>query len=100
MTTNNVEYSIKELFDKLDSRFDKIDKRFDKVDERFEKLETKIDGISENVAELKTEVKVLDEKLIGINSRLDTQEFINRGVVLGLLLAVLGGFAKLFGFGQ
>lgn len=96
--TTNVEYSIKELFDKLDSRFDKIEKRFDKMDERFEKLETKIDTIAENVTELKIEIKVIDEKLVGINKRLDVQEFINRGVVLSLLLAVLGGFAKVFGF--
>jgi hypothetical protein len=40
----------------------------------------------------------LDEKIDGIAKRVDTQEFINRGVVIGLVLAILGGFAKIFGF--
>lgn len=69
------------------------------MEARFDKLEAKVDRVGEDVAELKTEVKVLDEKFVGINKRLD-KEFINRGVVIGLLLVVLGGFAKLFGFGN
>ena len=65
------------------------------------RLETKVDKISEDVsdiktnlvrveAELKGEIRVLDEKVDVIAKRDDTQEFINRGV--------LGGFAKIFGF--
>jgi hypothetical protein len=49
-------------------------------------------------AELKGEIWVLDEKIDGIAKRVDTQEFINRGVVIGLVLALLGGFAKIVGF--
>jgi hypothetical protein len=32
----------------------------------------------------------------GIGKRLDTQEFINRSVVVGFVLAVLAGVVKLF----
>jgi SMC interacting uncharacterized protein involved in chromosome segregation len=46
---------------------------------------------------LKGEIEVLAEKVDGITKRIDTQEFINRGVIIGLILAVLGGFAKVFG---
>ena len=32
------------------------------------------------------------------NERLDNQEFISRGVLIGLIVALLGGLAKLFRF--
>ena len=61
------------------------------------RLENKIDKIGEDVSDLKVKVEVLAEKVEGITKRLDTQEFINRGVIIGLILAILGGFAKVFG---
>jgi len=61
------------------------------------RLENKIDKIGEDVSELKVKVEVLGEKVEGIAKRLDTQEFINRGLIIGIILAVLGGFAKVFG---
>lgn len=61
------------------------------------RLENKVDKIGEDVSQLKVKVEVLAEKVDGITKRLDTQEFINRGVIIGLILAVLGGFAKVFG---
>lgn len=60
------------------------------------RLENKIDKIGEDVSQLKVKVEVLAEKVDGITKRLDTQ-FINRGVIIGLILAILGGFAKVFG---
>lgn len=107
--TLNIEYDIKELFDKLESKletkFDKLDAKidrletkFDKLEDKVDKLEDKVDKIGEDVAQLKTDVKVLDQKVVGIDKRLDAQEFINRGVAIGLLVALLGGLAKIFGF--
>jgi hypothetical protein len=40
----------------------------------------------------------LEEKVDGLGRRIDNQEFISRGVLIGLLVAVLGGLAKVFGF--
>jgi hypothetical protein len=79
----NIEYDLKEILIRLDGRFDK--------------LEVKIDKIGEDITDLQVKVGVLSEKVEGITKRLDTQEFINRGVIIGLILAVLGGFAKVFG---
>lgn len=62
------------------------------------RLETKVDKLTEDVSSLKGEVKALEAKVEGIAKQIDTQEFINRGVIIGLILAVLGGFAKVFGF--
>lgn len=114
----NVEYDIKEILTDIKQSFDKIDARFDK-------LETKLDKVAENIAdlkidlvrvetelkgeirvldekigrvetELKGEIKLLDGKVDGIGKRLD-QTDINRGVIVGLVLTILGGFVKLFG---
>ena len=45
--------------------------------------------------ELKGEIKALDAKVEGIGKRLDTQEFINRSVVVGFVLAVGAAVTKI-----
>jgi predicted nuclease with TOPRIM domain len=42
------------------------------------------------------EIKTVNAKLDGLGKRLDTQEFINRSVVVGLVLAIAAGVVKLF----
>lgn len=79
----NIEYDLKEIFTRLEGRFDK--------------LESKIDKLGENITDLQPKVGVLSEKGEGITKRLDTQEFINRGAIVRLILGVLNGFAKVFG---
>ena len=133
--TEKVEYDLKEILTKLDSRFEtletklesrfeklesrfetletKLESRFEKIEtkleSRFEKIETKLDKVIVDVADVKTnlvrveatfkgEIEVLSKDIQGTNKRLDGQEFINRGVAIGLLVALLGGLAKLFGF--
>lgn len=40
--------------------------------------------------------KALDERIKGVDERLKSVEFINRSVVVGLVLALTAGFLKLF----
>lgn len=69
------------------------------------KIDAKLDILSRDVAEIRqkdlVELKVgqarLEEKVDGLSKRMDNQEFISRGVLIGLIVAILGGFAKLFG---
>jgi hypothetical protein len=74
-----------------------------------EKIDTKIDKLSNDVVDLKIavvkseeklsgEIRTLDEKVNGLAKRVDDQAFINRGVLIGLIVAICGGAAKLFGF--
>jgi uncharacterized protein (DUF849 family) len=49
-------------------------------------------------AEIRGDIKVLDEKVTGIGKRLENQEFVSKGILGGLLLIVLGGAAKYFEF--
>jgi hypothetical protein len=90
-----IERKIDSLEKRMNDRFDKVDERFDKVEDRLTKLEI---GQAELKAELKGDIKVLDEKVEGLTVRVGYQEFTNRGILIALVVAVLGGAAKLFGF--
>lgn len=69
------------------------------------KLDQKLDGIQKDIVDLKIgqteikgELKTLSERINGIDERVKNQDFISRGILVGLILAILGGLAKLFGF--
>ncbi|ACB52872.1 hypothetical protein cce_3524 [Crocosphaera subtropica ATCC 51142] len=66
--------------------------------EILKRIEDKIDTLQKDVTELKVGQARLEEKVDGLGKRLDYQEFINRGVVIGLIVALLGGLAKMFGW--
>ena len=124
MTTTprtTVTYSIEDILERIES---KMDNQFAEVNQRLTKLEVgqaelsgEIKALDERLSgEIKTlderlsgEIKTLDEKLSGniktltekidgIGKRLDNQEFLNRGVVVAVLAALIAGGAKLFGF--
>ena len=47
---------------------------------------------------LSGQINLLDKKVSGLGKRLENQEFTNRGILIGLIVVVLGGAAKVFGF--
>ena len=61
-------------------------------------INQKLDHLQGDVSDLKVGQARLEEKVDGLGKRIDNQEFISRGVLIGLLVAVLGGLAKVFGF--
>ncbi|TRT82817.1 MAG: hypothetical protein EWV66_24090 [Microcystis sp. M_OC_Ca_00000000_C217Col] len=63
-----------------------MESKIDKIDERLTKLEI---GQAELKAELKGDIKVLDEKIEGLTARVGYQEFTNRGILIAL---VVGGW--------
>ena len=99
MSNETVTYSLEAVLTRIESKIDslekRMDERFDKVEDRLTKLEI---GQAELKAELKGDIKVLDEKIEGLTVRVGYQEFTNRGILIALVVAVLGGAAKLFGF--
>ncbi|MBE9091181.1 DUF4164 domain-containing protein [Microcystis aeruginosa LEGE 11464] len=88
MSNETVTYSLEAVLTRIESKIDKID-------ERLTKLEI---GQAELKAELKGDIKILDEKIEGLTVGVAYQEFTNRGILIALVVAVLGGAAKLFGF--
>ncbi|NCR00355.1 MAG: DUF4164 domain-containing protein [Microcystis aeruginosa L211-101] len=99
MSNETVTYSLEAVLTRIESKIDsletRMDERFDKVEDRLTKVEI---GQAELKGELKGNIKVLDEKIEGLTARVGYQEFTNRGILIALVVAVLGGAAKLFGF--
>ena len=69
------------------------------------KIDQKLDGLQKDIVDLKIgqteikgEIKTLSERINGVDERVKNQDFISRGILVGLILAILGGLAKLFGF--
>jgi predicted nuclease with TOPRIM domain len=119
--TIQIETDLKDILIKIDSKLDNLQKdvtdlkigqtklegKVEALDEKFtskingldEKFTSKINGLDEKFT---SKINGLDEKFTskidGLDKRLSNQEFLNRAVVVGLLLAILGGLAKLFGF--
>lgn len=74
---------------------EKIESKIDKLDEKFEGKFTKIE---ERLLEIEKSQVRLEEKVEGLSKRVDDRAFINKGVLVGLIIAIAGGAAKLFGF--
>ncbi len=96
----------------MDARFEKVDRQLTEINQRLTKLEIgqaelsgEMKALDEKLSgEIKTlderlsgEIKSLEGKVDGIGKRLDNQEFLNRGVVVAVLAALIAGAAKLFG---
>jgi chromosome segregation ATPase len=95
MAGETVTYSLEAVLTRIEGKIDsfekRVDERFDKVDERLTKLEI-------GQADLKGDIKALDEKINGLTARVAYQEFTNRGILIALVVAIIGGAAKVFGF--
>ena len=111
-----IEYDLKEI---LAKEFGELNRQLSEIrnqaKEDNEKINNKLDKITEDITSLKLgqvrlegeikaldekltgEIKTLDEKVDGLAKRIDNQEFVSRGVLIGLIVAILGAFAK-FGF--
>jgi transketolase len=91
-----------EVNQKMDRQFAEVNKQFaevnQKMDRQFVEVNQKLNKLEIGQVELSGEIKTLDEKVSGIDKRLDNQEFLNRGVLVALIVALIGGAAKLFGW--
>ena len=68
-------------------------------------INQKLDCSREDVTDLKVgqakiegKIEALDTKVEQLDKRIGNQEFTNQGVLIGLVVVILGGAAKLFGF--
>jgi predicted nuclease with TOPRIM domain len=75
----------------LEAVLERIEGKIDRMDERLTKLEV-------GQADLRGDIKALDEKINGLTARVANQEFTNRRILIALVVALIGGAAKAFGF--
>ncbi|MFM7190265.1 MAG: hypothetical protein ACKN9E_15795 [Microcystaceae cyanobacterium] len=47
---------------------------------------------------LSGQISLVEEKVTGLGKRLDFQEFVNRGILTALVVTLIAGAAKFFGF--
>lgn len=57
-----------------------------------------ISEIQISLESIKGDIKALDAKVDQLDKRVGNQEFLNRGIFIGLLLALLGGIVNIFGW--
>ena len=93
--TTTIETDLKEILSEFKQEFVKINQRLDKIDETVTDLKVNQIRMEER---LSGQINLLDEKVSGLGKRLESQEFTNRGILIGLIVVVLGGAAKFFGF--
>lgn len=86
--TIQIESDLKEVLGQINQKLDTLSK--DVIELRISVV--KLEG------EIKGDIKALGEKVDGLAKRIDNQEFMSRGVLIGLIVALAGGAAKLFGF--
>lgn len=69
-----------------------------KIDQKLDSLQKDIVELKVGQTEIKGEIKTLNGKIHELDERMKNLGFISRGILVGLILAILGGLAKLFGF--
>ena len=109
MTTSpktTISYTLEDILDRLEQKIDrqfaevnqKIDKQSAEVNKQFAEVNQRLSKLEIGLVELSGEIKILDEKFNGVGKRIDNQEFLNRGILGTLIVALVAGAAKLFGW--
>jgi peptidoglycan hydrolase CwlO-like protein len=102
----NIEVDLKDILGQINQKLDNVQKDvtdikleisefkgdIKRLDEKIHSLEKRLDEKIDGLG------KRLEEKIDGLGKRLDNQEFVSRGILVALIVAILGGLAKLFGW--
>jgi outer membrane murein-binding lipoprotein Lpp len=116
MSNIQIESDLKDILIKFDQKLDKLSSDLTDLKVGQARLEGKIEAVDEKLSgqiksldeKLSGQIKAVDEKLSGQTKSLDTKvdqldkrignsELTNRGILIGLVVIIFGGAAKLFG---
>ena len=75
----------------------KLEDVLTKMDNRLERIENELINLKVSQTEIRGDIKTLDEKVTGLGKRLENQEFVNRGILTALIVALIAGAAKFLG---
>jgi predicted RNase H-like nuclease (RuvC/YqgF family) len=104
--TKTIEVNLADILNKIDQRLDRMEQsnsqRFDRLEQSINDLKVSVVRLEEKTEALDGKIdsqgKILEAKIDGLDKRIGNQEFINRSVLAALIVGIIGGFAKLFGF--
>lgn len=86
-----IETDLKEILSEFKQEFSRINQRLDG-------LQKDLTDVKLSQSEIRGDIKALDEKVTGLGKRLENQEFVNRSVFAAILVTILAGAVKFFGF--
>ncbi|MGK7893677.1 MAG: coiled-coil domain-containing protein, partial [Xenococcus sp. (in: cyanobacteria)] len=93
-----IDNTAKSLEDKIENNNKKIDSVAKNLEDKIENTDKKIDTTAKSLEnKIDATNKNLTDNFQNLGKRVDNSEFINRGIFIGLILTVLGGFAKFIG---
>jgi predicted nuclease with TOPRIM domain len=99
MTNPQISTDLGKILEQINQKLDNVQKDMTDLKVSNARLEEKLSGQINSLDEkLSGQINTLDEKVTGFGKRLENLEFVNRSIVVALVVAILGGFAKLFGF--
>jgi hypothetical protein len=93
--SQTIEVNLADILNKIDQRLDRIEQSTNDLKVSVARLEEKTESLEEKIG---SQGKILEAKIDGLDKRIVNQEFINRSVLAALIVGIIGGFAKLFGF--
>ncbi len=91
MTNPIIQTDIAEILKEIKSDQKEILKEVSSVKEKVNHLEVSLEAV-------KGDIKALNTKVDQLDKRISNSELTNRGVLIGLIVVILGGAAKFFGF--
>jgi chromosome segregation ATPase len=68
-----------------------------KFDQKLDKLSSDLTDLKVGQAKVEGKIEALDTKVDQLDKRISNSELTNRGILIGLVVIILGGAAKLFG---
>jgi DNA repair exonuclease SbcCD ATPase subunit len=90
-----LEGKVEALDERLSGQIKSLDERLSgQIKSLDERLSGQIKSLDEK---LSGQIKALDTKTEQLDKRIGNSELTNRGILIGLIVAILGGLAKLFG---
>jgi outer membrane murein-binding lipoprotein Lpp len=95
MTNPTIQTDIAEILRQINSKLDQLSEDVTELKVGQAKIEGKIVAVDEK---LSGQMKALDTKVEQLEKRIGNSELTNRGILIGLVVIILGGAAKLFGF--
>lgn len=105
MTNPIIQTDIADILATINRKLDSIGDRLVQVEISQAEIKSKIETVDQKLSgkietldqKLSGEVKALDTKVEQLDKRISNSELTNRGILIGLVVIILGGAAKLFG---